>query len=246
MDKRFFPKVILPALCGLAVALARASEPEAAPPIDPKAASHSLGLMFGSQLRNGGVGESIDFAQLERGIRDGLSGTVPSDADKNQMARMLKSGRASMIESNRTKAREFLATNKAAAGVVTTESGLQYTVLKAGDAATALPKPTDRVIVDFRGRLLDGTQIDSSMSHGGHASINLNGGALKGFREALLLMRPGAQWRVFLPPELAYDASPPPGIPPGALLVYDLTLVGIEGPKTLDSKNAAGGENPPK
>lgn len=246
MDMRFPVRLIVPALCGLAVALAQAAEPEAAPPVDPKAASHSLGLMFGSQLRNGGVGDTVDLAQLEQGIRDGLSGTVPSDADKNQMTRMLKSGRATIVEANRAKAREFLAGNKTATGVVTTESGLQYTVLKAGDAAAAAPKPTDRVIVDFRGRLLDGTQIDSSMSHGGHASINLNGGALKGFREALLLMRPGAQWRVFLPPELGYDASPPPGIPPGALLVYDLTLVGIEAPKTLDSKPAAEGASPQK
>jgi len=205
----------------------------AAAPSDPKASSYSLGVMFGSQLRNGGVGDKVVLDEIEKGLRDGLAGAAPSDGDKARMNQMLKAGRAALVESNRARAKEFLDENKGAPGVVTTPSGLQYIVLKEGDTGAPSPQASDRVVVDYRGRLLDGSMFDSSMSHGGSATLNLSGGALKGFKEALVMMKPGAQWRLFMPPELGYDASPPPGIPPGALLVYDLTLVRVEAPRTL-------------
>jgi hypothetical protein len=78
-----------------------------------------------------------------------------------------------------------------------------------------------------RGRLLDGTEFDNSDKHKEAATFGLNG-VIKGWREALLLMKPGAKWRLFIPPELGYDLNSPPTIPPGSLLIFDVELLKVE------------------
>ena len=218
--------------------------PSAAPadsaPVDPLAGSYSLGLYFGSQLHTSGLNTTVSVEQLERGLRDGLAGKAPTDEDKNRMSQMLHDGRESVAAHNRAQASEFLAQNGKIDGVVTTASGLQYTIIKPG--AGSLPKHTDRVTVHYRGRLLDGTQFDSSDAHPMPATFRLNGGVIKGWQEALLLMKPGAEMRAFVPPDLAYGDVARPGIPPGSLLVFDLELVKIEPPDTtpLPSAHAKG------
>jgi len=197
-------------------------------PLDPVAGSYSIGLNFGSQLGTAGLASTLSVDELVRGIREGLAGKRPADDDKARMTQMLREGREAVTASNRAAASQFLAENGAIAGVVTTASGLQYTEVKAGDPKAAKPGPMDRVTVQYRGRLLDGTEFDNSQRHPRPATFALNGGVIKGWREALLMMSPGAQWRVFIPPELGYDTSPPPGIPPGSLLVFDVELVKVE------------------
>jgi FKBP-type peptidyl-prolyl cis-trans isomerase len=153
----------------------------------------------------------------------------------------MRSGRDGIAAHNRAEAKEFLAANAKVAGVKTTASGLQYTVVEAGDASAPSPKATDAVTVEYRGRLLDGSMFDSSDAHGEPARFNLNGGLIPGMKEALLAMRLDAQWRVFLPPDLAYGDSGRPNIPPGSALVFDIHLVRIEPPKVLgQGKNPAG------
>ena len=187
-----------------------------------------MGLYFGSQLDTAGLTSTLSVDELIRGLKEGLAGKRPADEDKARMSQMMHEGREAVAASNRAAASKFLAENGKIAGVVTTVSGLQYTEVKPGDAKAAAPKSTDRVTVQYRGRLLDGTEFDSSDKHAQAATFSLNGGVIKGWREALLLMKPGAQWRVFIPPELGYGANPPPGIPPGALLVFDVELDKIE------------------
>jgi len=106
-------------------------------------------------------------------------------------------------------------------------------VLSPGDANSASPKPTDQVTVQYRGRLLNGTEFDSSYSHGQSASFRVNA-VIKGWQEALPLMKPGAKWELFVPPDLAYELNSPMTIPPGSLLVFDLELVKVTPPATLD------------
>jgi FKBP-type peptidyl-prolyl cis-trans isomerase len=208
---------------------AAAAAPTAAPPpLDPVAGSYSIGLYFGNQLGSAGLASTLSVDELIRGLKEGLAGKRPADEEKARMSQMLREGRDAVAAHNHAAARQFMAENGKIAGVVTTASGLQYTEVKPGDPKATTPKPTDRVTVQYRGRLLDGSEFDSSERHAQAATFALTGGAIKGWREALLLMKPGAQWRVFIPPELAYDANPPPGIPPGALLVFDVELVKIE------------------
>jgi FKBP-type peptidyl-prolyl cis-trans isomerase len=104
---------------------------------------------------------------------------------------------------------------------------LQYKVVAAGDAKSAAPKPTDEVTVQYRGKLLDGSEFDSSYAHGKPATFPVNG-VIKGWQEALVLMKPGAKWQLFVPPELGYDVSPRPGIPGGSLLVFDVELISVK------------------
>jgi FKBP-type peptidyl-prolyl cis-trans isomerase len=202
-------------------------------PVDPAAGSYSLGLYLGSQLRGSGLQGTVSMEQLQSGLRDGLGGKTPSEDDKARMSTMLHEGRDSVATQNRAQARDFLAQNAKAEHVVTTASGLQYTILKPGNPSAASPKPTDTVTVHYRGRLLDGTQFDSSDNHSMPATFRIKGGVIKGWQEALTLMKPGAQWRLFVPPELAYDAASPPGIPPGSLLVFDIELLRIEPPQSV-------------
>ncbi len=209
-----------------------------AAPADSAVDSYSLGLYFGSQLRASGLQDTVSLDQLEKGLHAGLGGTMATDADKARMSQMLHDGRAAIAARNREQASKFLAQNAKAEGVVTTASGLQYTVIKPGDAQSSLPKATDRVTVHYRGRLLDGTQFDSSDAHAMPATFRLNGGVIKGWQEALRLMKPRAQWRIFVPPDLAYGDGGAPQIPPGSLLVFDLELVKIELPDILPAAGA--------
>ncbi len=207
-------------------------------PVDPAAASYSLGIYLGSQLRASGVEATVSVEQLQKGLHDGLGGKIPSEDDKSRMSAMLHTGRDAVASQNRTQAQDFLTHNAKVDGVVTTASGLQYAILKPGDATASSPKITDTVTVHYRGRLLDGTQFDSSDAHAMPATFRIKGGVIKGWQEALQLMKPGAQWRLFVPPELAYDAASRPGIPPGSLLVFDLELLRIEPAQKLPSSGA--------
>ena len=223
----------------LAQAVAPAGPPEAAvnAAATDEASSYSFGLVFGNQLHTSGIEKTISPEALLRGVKDGLAGKALAPEDKQRMVQVMRAGREAVAEHNRAAAREFLAKNGAAPGVTTTASGLQYQVMESGDAKTPAPTMTDHVTVHYRGRLLDGTEFDSSDNHAQAATFGLNG-VIKGWREALLLMKPGAKWRVFVPPELGYDLNSPPVIPPGSLLIYDLELLKVEAQPVMKSPAA--------
>ncbi|MGH8148863.1 MAG: FKBP-type peptidyl-prolyl cis-trans isomerase, partial [Steroidobacteraceae bacterium] len=107
----------------------------------------------------------------------------------------------------------------------TTASGLQYRILRPGSGAP--PRPTDEVTVNYRGTLLDGTEFDSSYKRGMPATFPVNH-VIKGWREALVLMKPGSKWELYVPPELAYGEDSPPPIPPGSLLEFQVELLSIK------------------
>lgn len=134
---------------------------------------------------------------------------------------------------------EFLASNKGG-NVVETASGLQYKILEEGDG----PKPTlnDLVLVDYEGRLLNGEVFDSSARHGGPAPMPLQG-MIPGWTEGLQLMNTGSKYRFWMKPELAFGERGVPGkIPPGALIVFDVTVKAIIPPQAM---GMAGGAMPP-
>jgi FKBP-type peptidyl-prolyl cis-trans isomerase FklB len=128
---------------------------------------------------------------------------------------------------NKTAAQEFLASNGKKSSVKTTASGLEYKVEKAGDAKAPAITPEDEVTVNYRGKLLDGSEFDSSDSHGKPLEIPV-GGVIKGWQEALVQMKPGAKWTLYVPPELAYGANPRPGIPGNSLLVFDIEVLSVK------------------
>jgi FKBP-type peptidyl-prolyl cis-trans isomerase len=204
-------------------------------PVSPDIASYDIGLMLGRQLYQNGLGDTARQDELIRGLKEGLAGKVATDEQRKQANQFIKSGRDASTGRNQREAREFLEKNAKAEGVRKTASGLQYRVLAEGDPAGHQPVASDEVTVHYRAALADGVEFDSSYAHGRPATLRMSS-IIKGWREALSLMRPGARWQLFVPPELAYGTTPPPAVPPGALLIYELELVRIEPPGRIEPK----------
>jgi FKBP-type peptidyl-prolyl cis-trans isomerase len=205
---------------------AGASASAAAAPSEKAATSYSLGVMMGEQLRDGGVSpESVDSARVAQGVRDALSGKHEvTDADRQNMVNFLRSAQANMVENNHHAAAAFLAENGKKPGIVTTASGLQYKVIAPGSGES--PKATDKVTVNYRGTLLNGTEFDSSYKRGEPASFGVSQ-VIPGWTEALQLMKPGGKMKLYIPPQLAYDVRSRPPIPPGSMLIFDVELLSI-------------------
>ena len=126
----------------------------------------------------------------------------------------------------REKGEAFLAENAKKEGVKTLPSGLQYTVVKSGTGAT--PKLNDNVRTHYHGTLVNGTVFDSSVERG-QPTVFPVGGVIRGWTEALQLMKVGDKWRIVVPSELAYGPDgAPPVIGPHAVLIFDVELLGIE------------------
>ncbi|MGB6451909.1 MAG: FKBP-type peptidyl-prolyl cis-trans isomerase, partial [Steroidobacteraceae bacterium] len=191
--------------------------------------SYSLGVLLGAQLQQLGLtSDSIAFDKVAQGLRDVVKGTVePSAADQQNIKDLVQvavQGRNASAGKNEAEARKFLVENAKRKGVVTTASGLQYRVLSAGRGPS--PRPTDDVTVNYRGTLLDGTEFDSSYKRGEPATFTVSK-VIPGWTEALVLMKPGAKWQLFIPPQLAYGNDSPPPIPPGSLLKFDVELLSV-------------------
>ena len=111
------------------------------------------------------------------------------------------------------------------AGIVTTDSGLQYEVLVSGDGAT--PGPTDVVTTHYHGTFVDGRIFDSSVQKGVPASFRVDG-VIKGWTEALQMMKVGDKWRIVCPPDLAYGEQGWATIPPNSTLVFEIELLDVQ------------------
>ncbi len=128
-------------------------------------------------------------------------------------------------EENKKKGEEFLEKNKKEKGVKVTPSGLQYKVLKMGKGPK--PKLTDRVKVNYKGTLIDGTVFDSSYDRGQPAVFPVNG-VIKGWQEAIPMMPVGSKWILYIPSDLAYGEHAPKQIGPNQTLIFEVELLGIE------------------
>jgi FKBP-type peptidyl-prolyl cis-trans isomerase FklB len=236
--RQAFSLVVMSSLAGFGVAQtpppavkpppATAPGADPGPPPTPDQISYLIGLVFGAQMHNTGIApDAIVPDTVVRGIKDGLQGKQPSAADQQQLQAYARSAGDAMVARNANAAKEFLAKNAKGKGVVTTASGLQYKILDAGDKKAPPIIPTDTVTAHYRGRLIDGTEFDSSYSRGAPTPFPVTG-VIKGWQEALVLMKPGAKWQLFIPPELAYGSTGRPKIPPNSLLIFDLNVISVE------------------
>lgn len=200
--------------------------------------SYSLGLSMGESLRRASVdARDIPTPRLVQGIRDALAGKASfGPVDQQKVRALIAAGRRRVANANHAAARAFLARNGKRKGVVTTSTGLEYQVLKPG-AGTA-PKAGDTVTVNYRGSLLNGKVFDSSYARGRPATFPVDR-VIPGWQQALKLMKPGAEWRIFVPPQLAYDVNSPPPIPPGSLLIFDVNLLGVHPPQAQPAPHGA-------
>jgi FKBP-type peptidyl-prolyl cis-trans isomerase FkpA len=207
---------------------AKAAHPESE--TDKKdATSYSLGVSMGEQLRQAHVTpEMVNSTRLGQGVRDALAGKANlSPADQANIRALINSAVTTVADANHRKAAAFLAENGKKSGVTTTASGLEYTVLNPGSGDS--PKGNDSVTVNYRGTLLDGTEFDSSYKRNEPATFEVDR-VIPGWSEALQLMKPGGKYKLFVPPQLAYDLRSPPPIPPGSMLIFDVELISVKAP----------------
>ena len=196
--------------------------------------SYALGLGIGSQLKSMGA-ESLNIDDFAQAIKDVLNDSELkiSMADSQKIVQKFfqeqeAKQRAAMAETGKKLKAEgeaYLAENAKKDGVITTASGLQYTVLKEGTGKS--PKATDTVVCHYEGFLTNGTVFDSSIQRGEPASFPLNG-VIAGWTEGLQLMKEGGKTRFFIPYNLAYgEAGAAGAIPPYAALIFDVELIEV-------------------
>lgn len=197
---------------------------------DQKKASYAIGQQIGGNMKQQNI--EIDADVMAMSMKDALKGDSKLTKEEIQQAMMkLQEGamkkQTEAAEESKKKGAEFLEKNKTAEGVKTTASGLQYKVEKEGEGKT--PLKTDTVKAHYKGVLIDGSQFDSSYDRGQPAEFPVQG-VIPGWSEALQLMKVGAKYKLFVPPELAYGASGRPGIPANSVLIFDVELVDIVKP----------------
>ena len=195
--------------------------------------SYAIGSNMGTQLKNSDLDLTTDA--FYQGFVDAYNDSEPilsaSEWQKvlvDYQTTMRENQQAAsnlQMEKNMSEGRAFLEENAKKEGVTTTDSGLQYKVVKQGDG----PKPTtsDVVEVHYKGTLIDGTQFDSSYDRGETATFGVTQ-VIEGWTETLLLMNVGSIFEIALPEDIAYGASDKESIPPYSTLIFTVELVSIK------------------
>lgn len=194
-------------------------------------ASYGIGVNIGRSLRQDGL--DVDPEVLSLGIRDALARRKPRLSDKDfkvaltefqkTMAKLKAERLTALAKKNSKEGTAFLKQNKSKPKVESLTGGLQYLVLQEGKGKS--PKPDDRVTVHYRGRLIDGTEFDSSIERDEPATFSLEK-VIEGWQKALPKMKVGDKWRLFVPPELAYgEKGSGEIIGPNAVLVFEIELL---------------------
>jgi len=197
--------------------------------------SYSIGMNVGQNLLRDSINISRDA--FLRGLLDAdadsasrlmtdeqIQSTMMAFQDSLRRKKMTDASAAA--EKNKKEGEAFLAENARKDGVVTLPSGLQYRVITEGTGKTPTAKST--VTVHYSGRLLDGTEFDSSVKMGKPATFQVDG-VIDGWTEALQLMKEGSKWELYIPPSLAYGGQGAGGvIPPNATLVFEVLLISVQ------------------
>ncbi len=201
---------------------------------DDQKASYAIGLRYGEGFSRDL--KEIDLAAFYQGLQDGFNHAQPqlspeqieSTLQAFQARKMAEQQRAQeqATAAARAASEAFLAANQQRAEVVTTASGLQYEVLEQGDGVS--PTASDTVNVHYHGTLPDGTVFDSSVARGEPISFPV-GGVIRGWTEALQLMKVGDKWKLYIPSDLAYGARGAGAqIGPHQALVFEVQLLGVD------------------
>jgi FKBP-type peptidyl-prolyl cis-trans isomerase FklB len=227
---RFISLILIVSIAALALGQQPAAKQPGAAPLQLKTmdeqAAYALGLSFGRDALENGPELNADL--IARGLLDAIRKAKPlltAEQEQRAMDQFMAKKLGPGAEKNLKDGYEFLATNKTKPGVQTTESGLQYFVIKSG--AGPSPKATDVVKVHYNGMLLDGKVFDTTTGKE-PAEFPVNR-VIQGWTEALQKMKAGDKWRLYVPSHLAYGPQGPHGgpIPPFATLIFDVELLEV-------------------
>ena len=190
--------------------------------------SYSVGVLFAKNIKQQGI-DKLNSEVVAKAIDDymnGMTRVIPEKQCEEMYRNYMKGIAEEKSKGAKTSGLVYLAENMKKPGVVVTESGLQYEVIKSGTGPK--PKATDKVKTHYHGMLPDGTVFDSSVDRGEPISFQV-GGVIKGWTEALQLMNVGDKWRLVIPSELAYGARGAGAkIPPYSTLIFEVELLDIE------------------
>ena len=204
--------------------------------VDPKIEMENVSYAIGVQLATNFKKQSIDIQidKLVKGLKDAMAGKKLelSEAEiKQTMMAFSQRMRAKQQElqkvdavKNNAAGKAYLAANGKKEGVKVLPSGLQYKVIKKGTGKTPIAK--DKVKTHYRGTLIDGTEFDSSYKRGKPAEFGVTA-VIKGWTEALQLMKVGGKWELYIPANLAYGERSRPTIPANSTLIFEIELIEI-------------------
>ena len=198
--------------------------------------SYMVGHQFGQYIKGNNFG-ALSFAQIEKGIKDAIAGVeVDEETFYNTMNDYMERRMKALNDENAAKAAKFFEENGKKEGVVTTESGLQYKIVRAGNGV----KPVDGSTVEvcYEGKLLDGTVFDSSYERNDTASFGLNQ-VITGWGEGLKYCEEGGEILLWIPSELAYgERGAGSLIGPGSALNFKVELISTENPEPVEEEPA--------
>jgi FKBP-type peptidyl-prolyl cis-trans isomerase len=192
-------------------------------------ASYGIGANLGKGLRRDQVAVSVDL--IIQGFKDAYDGKdlpMTDEEIRTTLQSYWKETREALGAKNLAEGKAFLDANKEKPGVITLPSGLQYKVLEEGKGNS--PTAADIASVHYRGTLLNGTQFDSSYDRGAPAEFRPTQ-VIKGWSEALQLMKAGSKWQLFIPSDLAYGPNGQRTIPPNATLIFEVELLSFRTPE---------------
>ncbi|MCC7406782.1 MAG: FKBP-type peptidyl-prolyl cis-trans isomerase [Phycisphaeraceae bacterium] len=193
--------------------------------------SYAIGVDLGN--RYGWMPQTVrvDPQVVAQGVADAIARKVPltsqqlitvADLVDTRVRELRQKQAAEFIQRNK----DFLAENRGKQGVKITDTGLQYQVLREGSGRQ--PQSTSFVSVHYKGKLIDGTEFDDSYKRGEPGVFSVLG-VIEGWKQALPMMKEGAQWRLVVPPELGYgEIGDGAQIPANAVLIFDIELISVQ------------------
>ncbi|RYF86670.1 MAG: FKBP-type peptidyl-prolyl cis-trans isomerase, partial [Chitinophagaceae bacterium] len=191
--------------------------------------SYAAGLNIASSMKQQGITD-INGAMVQRAMDDVFkkrTALLTEEQAGMTLQQKLQEFTQKKMGAEKAKGQAFLDANKKKPGVTALPNGLQYEVLKAGDANGAKPTAADTVVVHYAGTLIDGTKFDNSYDRGEPATFPLNR-VITGWTEILQLMTKGAKWKVAIPSELGYGERGSGAIGPNATLLFEIELLDIK------------------
>ena len=219
-----------------------AGKPSGKPTSKKERFSYAVGLQIGGDFGNKEI--KIDFAQFAEGVKTAYlsKDTLMTEAESKKVLDEVwkdyqnreKAKRTAEANTAKKAGIDYLAANGKKPGVKVTASGLQYRVIKAGEGAS--PTKSDKAEVHYRGWTIDGEEFDSSHSRNKTSTFGVTQ-VIRGWTEALTMMKPGGKWEIVVPQELAYGpGGKRPKIPPYSALRFEIELISVEQAKPVAKK----------
>jgi len=191
---------------------------------------YTFGVQIASNMKSQDLQEDIDADAMFAAFKDIFAGKESRLSNEEMQASQLayqqkqQAKYQELLDKNKAAGDAFLVKNAKKSGVKTTDSGLQYQVLREGKGRT--PTATDTIKVHYTGTLIDGTKFDSSHDRGAPADFGVSG-VIPGFSEGLQLMKEGGKYLLTIPSTLAYGEQGPASIGPNQALIFEVELIEV-------------------